>query len=110
MIRSDFWQNVPPMNMAAYVEAITLDSDIASDPRARDCEAQLLAELALLGTGMSQQDAQHEASQSRVHTRRNVLGQWSDDEAPFTDHEIKELRQLAWNAIEAIRPDDTATS
>ncbi len=104
MIQSDFWQDVPPMNMGAYIEAITLDSEIAADPRARDCEVQLLAELALVGTGMEQPEAQREASQSRVQVRRNVLGEWSDDHGPFTDDEIKTLRQQAWGVIEAMRP------
>ena len=108
MIHSDFWQSVPPMNMGAYIEAITPDSEIAVDSRARDCEAQLLAELALVGAGMEQSEAQREATQSRVQIRRNVLGQWSDDHGPFTDDEISALRQQAWHVVEAIRPNNSS--
>ncbi|MDE0133710.1 MAG: hypothetical protein OXH86_05905 [Acidimicrobiaceae bacterium] len=110
MIQADFWQDVPPMNVGAYIDAITLDSEIAASPQARDCEVQLLAELALVGTGMEQPEAQREASQSRVQVRRNVLGEWSDDHSPFTDDEIKTLRQQAWRVVEAMRLNKTANS
>ena len=110
MIQAGFWQSVPPMNMGEYIKAITLDSTIAADPQARDCEVQLLAELALVGTGMDQQEAQQAASRSRVHIRRNVLGEWSDDQGPFTDNEISTLRKSAWRVIEAIKPSNAANS
>ena len=82
-----FWQT--PRDLSDYIAQVSADSPIPSTTRGRDCEMQALA---LLYCDMRDVDPK-EATKSRVNIRRKFLGEWSDDQGPFTDDEVQQLRK-----------------
>ncbi|WP_420621724.1 hypothetical protein [Candidatus Poriferisodalis sp.] len=88
MIGHDFWCDVPPLDADAYLTHITLDSVVSESTSARDCEVELLCLWLKMATG-------YNPFPSRLNARRNVLGDWSDDNGPFTDAEVNRFRETA---------------
>ncbi|MDE2850557.1 MAG: hypothetical protein OXP74_08065 [Acidobacteriota bacterium] len=90
-----FWDDGPRM-AGEYLELVREDSPVAGSEHGRNCEAQLLVELIcdLIGK------PRNEVAASRRDCRRNILAQWTNDDGPFSENEILELRRLAkpWKA------------
>ena len=97
MLDTTFWENVPPMEFGEYIENVTLGSAVGETPAARDTEAQVLAEVILSGIyGISLEEAiERRAAMSRVKLRRDLLGEWTNDDGSFTVDEITKLRKTA---------------
>ena len=72
-----------------YVVGIRVDSPVSDTDAGRDREVQALCLRFCRISGTDEQ----EALESRVNTRRNFLGQWSDDNGPFTEAEVLDLRR-----------------
>ncbi|MXX99408.1 MAG: hypothetical protein F4Y67_01125 [Chloroflexi bacterium] len=88
----EYWSSVPPLVMGEYIEIIEANSPVAESVSGRDCEVQALCELVLVGTGAGFERLK-EASISRVNTRRNFFGEWTNDNGPFTEEEVLRLRE-----------------
>ena len=92
MISERFWDDVPPLDLLVYVEGVEADSPVATSIVGRDCEIQALSQLCLIGTA-AESELRAEATQSRVNTRRKFFGEWTDDDGPFSEAEVLQLRQ-----------------
>lgn len=71
-----------------YISQISVDSAIPTAVRNRDSEMRVLAGIYCEISGADLD----EVFKSRVNIRRKFLGEWSDDEGPFTDEEIRGMR------------------
>ena len=91
MLTDSFWDGVPPLDVIEYANAIGPDSPVARSDKGRDCEVQALCELYLARTNAGP-EYKGEPFQSRVNTRRKFMGQWTDDNGPFTEEEVLDLR------------------
>ena len=92
MLDDMFWDGVPPLDVGEYLAGITEDSSVAKHPGGRDCEMQMLFKMCLMATGLSADEASREAQISRVNTRRNFFGEWTDDGDPFSESEVRKAR------------------
>ena len=91
MLTVSFWEGVPPLDVIEYVNAIDSESPVAKSENGKDCEVQALCELHLARTSAGL-EYKGEPFLSRVNTRRKFMGQWTDDNGPFTEEEVLDLR------------------
>ena len=86
-----FWASVDKDTFIQdYVDQFSPDNPIPSLIRNRDREMMVLA---ALYCSIAKLDPS-EASKSRVNTRRKFLGEWSDDNGPFTEDDVRKMREF----------------
>ena len=91
MLSETFWDGVPPFDISEYVNNIDAESPVGESITARDCEVQALCMLYLALTE-TEAEKMEEALQSRVNMRRNCFAEWTDDDGPFSEEEVRNLR------------------
>ncbi len=93
-LTSDFWVAVPPLDAHEYVDNVEADDPVGESPESRDAEAEICTKIISIGVGM------YPAPSRGVEVRRNLLGQWSDDNTTsFSTDEVLKLRQTALSLI-----------
>ena len=86
---ASFWDNVPPIDIRAYLKDIDEDSPVGATEAARDCEVQALCQLRF---HMEGQEFVDDLIQSRVNIRQKIFGEWTDDDSSFSEEEVLKLR------------------
>ena len=89
MLATSFWNDVPPLDMVAYVEGISEDSPVGPTPAARDCEVQALCHLHFVSEGP---EFMRDLLKTPANIRQKVFGEWTDDNSSFSEEEVLKLR------------------
>ena len=97
MLSKTFWEQVPPLDVHDYIDSITIDSPMGNES-ARDTEME-----ALVGLLCVLKDFDHKQFKTRVSVRRNLLGQWSDDNhSSFSAEEVMDLRRVVVPLLQSL--------
>jgi exopolysaccharide biosynthesis protein len=75
------------------LDSLDPEGPVPDSVQERDGEMRVLFFLYLVARGVDRDQAMESAMESRVATRRNFMGQWTDDDSPFTEEEMREMRR-----------------
>lgn len=101
--QDEFWTSVQEETFIEdYIDSFSLENPVPSLVRNRDREMMVLA---AIYCSIAQIDP-IEASKSRVNTRRKFLGEWSDNNGPFTEQDVQKMRGSMRDSIGRLRERD----